>query len=226
MRNIITSLPQSFSRQLPHSRRPEEMIQLLNVVAALWPKSLRFVIWTSRFPKSQRATSTQCLNVNCANTSAPPGKVSLVTTVSSITMSEHSPKGRNNVFKCALCPYTNPIRKGLAAHYQKRHWHRCLLHSLLGSIQDGGGEKRNKVMVPLASEAESPAMSEELRLAVDRRKCSLCSFQAFSRKSIVSHYIKRHPGVFPQEAALQQTGSLLHCDLFQGGRETSIHGGG
>lgn len=108
------------------------------------------------------------------------------------------PEGKNNVFKCALCSYTNPIRKGLAAHYQKRHdidayYTHCLAASKTLS------EKPNKVMVPLASEPETPAMSEELKLAVDRRKCSLCSFQAFSRKSIVSHYIKRHPGVFPKK---------------------------
>uniref|UniRef100_A0A8C2HAS6 Zinc finger protein 462 n=1 Tax=Cyprinus carpio TaxID=7962 RepID=A0A8C2HAS6_CYPCA len=115
------------------------------------------------------------------------------------------PEGKNNVFKCALCSYTNPIRKGLAAHYQKRHdidayYTHCLAASKTV------GEKPNKVMVPLASEAGAPAMSEELRLAVDRRKCSLCSFQAFSRKSIVSHYIKRHPGVFPKKQPSSKLG--------------------
>ncbi|XP_052444516.1 zinc finger protein 462 isoform X3 [Carassius gibelio] len=115
------------------------------------------------------------------------------------------PEGKNNVFKCALCSYTNPIRKGLAAHYQKRHdidayYTHCLAASKTVA------EKPNKVTVPLASEAESPAMSEELRLAVDRRKCSLCSFQAFSRKSIVSHYIKRHPGVFPKKQPSSKLG--------------------
>ncbi|KAJ8338996.1 hypothetical protein SKAU_G00357820 [Synaphobranchus kaupii] len=107
------------------------------------------------------------------------------------------PEGKNNVFKCALCSYTNPIRKGLAAHYQKRHdidayYTHCLAASK--SITD----KPNKVVVPVSSQVEGPEMSEELRLAVERRKCSLCSFQAFSKKSIVSHYIKRHPGVFPK----------------------------
>ncbi|KAG9354149.1 hypothetical protein JZ751_012273 [Albula glossodonta] len=107
------------------------------------------------------------------------------------------PEGKNNVFKCALCSYTNPIRKGLAAHYQKRHdidayYTHCLAASK--SITD----KPNKVLVPVSSQAEGPELSEELRLAVERRKCSLCSFQAFSKKSIVSHYIKRHPGVFPK----------------------------
>uniref|UniRef100_A0AAY5EFX7 Zinc finger protein 462 n=1 Tax=Electrophorus electricus TaxID=8005 RepID=A0AAY5EFX7_ELEEL len=107
------------------------------------------------------------------------------------------PEGKNNVFKCALCSYTNPIRKGLAAHYQKRHdidayYTHCLAAS------KSVGEKPNKVMVPLSSGEDGPALSEELRQAVERRRCSLCSFQAFSRKSIVSHYIKRHPGVFPK----------------------------
>ncbi|XP_051533832.1 zinc finger protein 462-like isoform X1 [Myxocyprinus asiaticus] len=115
------------------------------------------------------------------------------------------PEGKNNVFKCALCSYTNPIRKGLAAHYQKRHdidayYTHCLAASKTV------GEKPNKVMLPLASDAETPAMSEELRLSVDRRKCSLCSFQAFSRKSIVSHYIKRHPGVFPKKQPSSKLG--------------------
>ncbi|TRY65196.1 hypothetical protein DNTS_009425 [Danionella cerebrum] len=115
------------------------------------------------------------------------------------------PEGKNNVFKCALCSYTNPIRKGLAAHYQKRHdidayYTHCLAASKTMS------EKPNKVMVPLASDTESQTMSEELRLAVDRKKCSLCSFQAFSRKSIVSHYIKRHPGVFPKKQSSSKLG--------------------
>ena len=105
------------------------------------------------------------------------------------------PEGKNNVFKCALCSYTNPIRKGLAAHYQKRHdidayYTHCLAASK--TISD----KPVKVMAP---EKETTELSEDLRLAVESRKCSLCSFQAFSRKSIVSHYIKRHPGVFPKK---------------------------
>ncbi|XP_066566657.1 zinc finger protein 462 isoform X2 [Amia ocellicauda] len=108
------------------------------------------------------------------------------------------PEGKNNVFKCALCSYTNPIRKGLAAHYQKRHdidayYTHCLAASKTTA------EKPNKVVVPVAPQVESPDLSEELRLAVERRKCSLCPFQAFSKKSIVSHYIKRHPGVFPKK---------------------------
>ncbi|XP_028828507.1 zinc finger protein 462 isoform X1 [Denticeps clupeoides] len=108
------------------------------------------------------------------------------------------PEGKNNMFKCALCSYTNPIRKGLAAHYQKRHdidayYTHCLAASKTLS------EKPCKVTLPLGSENEGSGMSEELKLAVDRRKCSLCPFQAFSRKSIVSHYIKRHPGVFPKK---------------------------
>ncbi|XP_072227493.1 zinc finger protein 462 isoform X2 [Leuresthes tenuis] len=108
------------------------------------------------------------------------------------------PEGKNNVFKCALCSYTNPIRKGLAAHYQKRHdidayYTHCLAASKTMS------EKPNKVMAAPPSEGESSEMSEDLRLAVERRQCNLCGFQAFSRKSIVSHYIKRHPGVFPKK---------------------------
>lgn len=115
------------------------------------------------------------------------------------------PEGKNNVFKCALCSYTNPIRKGLAAHYQKRHdidayYTHCLAASKTLT------EKPNKVTVPLASEEDKSAMSEELRQAVDRRKCSLCSFQAFSRKSIISHYVKRHPGVFPKKQSSSKLG--------------------
>ncbi|XP_018610007.1 zinc finger protein 462 isoform X2 [Scleropages formosus] len=107
------------------------------------------------------------------------------------------PEGKNNVFKCALCSYTNPIRKGLAAHYQKRHdidayYTHCLAASKTF------GEKPNKVVVPVSSQASGPILSEELRLAVERRKCSICTFQTFSKKSIISHYIKRHPGVFPK----------------------------
>lgn len=107
------------------------------------------------------------------------------------------PEGKNNVFKCALCSYTNPIRKGLAAHYQKRHdidayYTHCLAASKTMT------EKPNKVVALAPPEGDSE-MSEDLRLAVERRRCSLCGFQAFSRKSIVSHYIKRHPGVFPKK---------------------------
>lgn len=115
------------------------------------------------------------------------------------------PEGKNNVFKCALCSYTNPIRKGLAAHYQKRHdidayYTHCLAASKTMS------EKPNKVMAPPPPEGDNPEMSEELRLAVERRRCSLCAFQAFSRKSIVSHYIKRHPGVFPKKQHASKLG--------------------
>ncbi|CAJ1070669.1 LOW QUALITY PROTEIN: zinc finger protein 462 [Xyrichtys novacula] len=115
------------------------------------------------------------------------------------------PEGKNNVFKCALCSYTNPIRKGLAAHYQKRHdidayYTHCLAASKTLS------EKPVKVIAPLPSEGENSEMSEDLRLAVERRKCSLCAFQAFSRKSIVSHYIKRHPGVFPKKQHASKLG--------------------
>nr|XP_019937597.1 PREDICTED: zinc finger protein 462 [Paralichthys olivaceus]XP_019937598.1 PREDICTED: zinc finger protein 462 [Paralichthys olivaceus] len=115
------------------------------------------------------------------------------------------PEGKNNVFKCALCSYTNPIRKGLAAHYQKRHdidayYTHCLAASKTLS------EKPSKVIAPPVSEPKNSEMSEDLRLAVERRRCSLCSFQAFSRKSIVSHYIKRHPGVFPKKQHASKLG--------------------
>ncbi|KAL4623113.1 zinc finger protein 462-like isoform X1 [Arapaima gigas] len=108
------------------------------------------------------------------------------------------PEGMNNVFKCSLCSYTNPIRKGLAAHYQKRHdidayYTHCLAASKTF------GDKPSKITVSTSCSNEGSALSDELRLAVERRKCSLCSFQAFSRKSIISHYIKRHPGVFPKK---------------------------
>ncbi|XP_056258698.1 zinc finger protein 462 isoform X1 [Seriola aureovittata] len=115
------------------------------------------------------------------------------------------PEGKNNVFKCALCSYTNPIRKGLAAHYQKRHdidayYTHCLAASKTLS------EKPAKVIAPPLSEGDNSEMSEDLRLAVERRRCSLCAFQAFSRKSIVSHYIKRHPGVFPKKQHASKLG--------------------
>ncbi|KAI9524669.1 hypothetical protein NQZ68_016678 [Dissostichus eleginoides] len=115
------------------------------------------------------------------------------------------PEGKNNVFKCALCPYTNPIRKGLAAHYQKRHdidayYTHCLAASKTLT------ETPIKVIAAPPPEAENTEMSEDLRLAVERRKCSLCPFQAFSRKSIVSHYIKRHPGVFPKKQHASKLG--------------------
>ncbi|XP_063745649.1 zinc finger protein 462 isoform X2 [Eleginops maclovinus] len=115
------------------------------------------------------------------------------------------PEGKNNVFKCALCAYTNPIRKGLAAHYQKRHdidayYTHCLAASKTMT------EKPIKVIAAPPPEVENTEMSEDLRLAVERRKCSLCPFQAFSRKSIVSHYIKRHPGVFPKKQHASKLG--------------------
>ncbi|XP_075302696.1 zinc finger protein 462-like isoform X2 [Opisthocomus hoazin] len=116
------------------------------------------------------------------------------------------PEGKNNLFKCALCSYTNPIRKGLAAHYQKRHdidayYTHCLAASRTVS------DKPNKVIVPSAPKDDTPPLSEELRRAVEKKKCSLCSFQSFSRKGIVSHYMKRHPGVFPKK----QHASKLGC---------------
>lgn len=115
------------------------------------------------------------------------------------------PEGKNNVFKCALCAYTNPIRKGLAAHYQKRHdidayYTHCLAASKTMT------EKPTLMIAPPPPEGENSEMTEDLRLAVERRRCSLCAFQAFSRKSIVSHYIKRHPGVFPKKQHASKLG--------------------
>ncbi|XP_029460754.1 zinc finger protein 462 isoform X2 [Rhinatrema bivittatum] len=116
------------------------------------------------------------------------------------------PEGKNNLFKCALCTYTNPIRKGLAAHYQKRHdidayYTHCLAASRTVS------DKPNKVVIPSPPKDDSPQLSEELKRAVEKKKCSLCSFQSFSKKGIVAHYMKRHPGVFPKK----QHASKLGC---------------
>uniref|UniRef100_A0A8C6GJ47 Zinc finger protein 462 n=1 Tax=Mus spicilegus TaxID=10103 RepID=A0A8C6GJ47_MUSSI len=118
------------------------------------------------------------------------------------------PEGKNNLFKCALCAYTNPIRKGLAAHYQKRHdidayYTHCLAASR--TISD----KPNKVIIPSPPKDDSPQLSEELRRAVEKKKCSLCSFQSFSKKGIVSHYMKRHPGVFPKKQHASKLGGYF-----------------
>ncbi|XP_048360775.1 zinc finger protein 462 isoform X4 [Sphaerodactylus townsendi] len=118
------------------------------------------------------------------------------------------PEGKNNLFKCALCSYTNPIRKGLAAHYQKRHdidayYTHCLAASRTVS------DKPNKVIIPSPPKEDSPQLSEELRRAVERKKCSLCSFQSFSKKGIVSHYMKRHPGVFPKKQHASKLGGYF-----------------
>ncbi|XP_034266532.1 zinc finger protein 462 isoform X3 [Pantherophis guttatus] len=118
------------------------------------------------------------------------------------------PEGKNNLFKCALCSYTNPIRKGLAAHYQKRHdidayYTHCLAASR--TISD----KPNKVIIPSPPKEDSPQLSEELRRAVEKKKCSLCSFQSFSKKGIVSHYMKRHPGVFPKKQHASKLGGYF-----------------
>uniref|UniRef100_A0A3Q1GXC4 Zinc finger protein 462 n=1 Tax=Acanthochromis polyacanthus TaxID=80966 RepID=A0A3Q1GXC4_9TELE len=131
------------------------------------------------------------------------------------------PEGKNNVFKCALCSYTNPIRKGLAAHYQKRHdidayYTHCLAASKTIT------EKPAKVMAPPPSEGDSSEMSEDLRLAVERRRCSLCAFQAFSRKSIVSHYIKRHPGVFPKKQHSSKLGRYFTVIYAKEPEETAV----
>ncbi|XP_071588054.1 zinc finger protein 462 isoform X2 [Heliangelus exortis] len=118
------------------------------------------------------------------------------------------PEGKNNLFKCALCSYTNPIRKGLAAHYQKRHdidayYTHCLAASR--TISD----KPNKVIIPSPPKDDTPQLSEELRRAVEKKKCSLCSFQSFSKKGIVSHYMKRHPGVFPKKQHASKLGGYF-----------------
>ncbi|KAM6293869.1 zinc finger protein 462-like [Aegotheles albertisi] len=118
------------------------------------------------------------------------------------------PEGKNNLFKCALCSYTNPIRKGLAAHYQKRHdidayYTHCLAASRTVS------NKPNKVIIPSLPKDDNPQLSEELRRAVEKKKCSLCSFQSFSKKGIVSHYMKRHPGVFPKKQHASKLGGYF-----------------
>uniref|UniRef100_A0A8V0YNH2 Zinc finger protein 462 n=1 Tax=Gallus gallus TaxID=9031 RepID=A0A8V0YNH2_CHICK len=118
------------------------------------------------------------------------------------------PEGKNNLFKCALCSYTNPIRKGLAAHYQKRHdidayYTHCLAASRTVS------DKPNKVIIPSPPKDDTPQLSEELRRAVEKKKCSLCSFQSFSKKGIVSHYMKRHPGVFPKKQHASKLGGYF-----------------
>ncbi|NWS25057.1 ZN462 protein, partial [Polioptila caerulea] len=118
------------------------------------------------------------------------------------------PEGKNNLFKCALCSYTNPIRKGLAAHYQKRHdidayYTHCLAASRTVS------DKPNKVIIPSPPKEDTSQLSEELRRAVEKKKCSLCSFQSFSKKGIVSHYMKRHPGVFPKKQQVSKLGGYF-----------------
>ncbi|XP_030324194.1 zinc finger protein 462 [Calypte anna] len=118
------------------------------------------------------------------------------------------PEGKNNLFKCALCSYTNPIRKGLAAHYQKRHdidayYTHCLAASR--TVRD----KPNKVIIPSPPKDNTPQLSEELKRAVEKKKCSLCSFQSFSKKGIVSHYIKCHPGVFPKQQHVSKLGDYF-----------------
>ncbi|XP_069486924.1 zinc finger protein 462 isoform X2 [Ambystoma mexicanum] len=118
------------------------------------------------------------------------------------------PAGENNLFSCALCTYTNPIRKGLAAHYQKRHdidayYTHCLAASRTVS------DKPHKVVIPSPPKDDSPELSEELKSAVERKKCSLCSFQSYSKKGIVSHYMKRHPGVFPKKQHASKLGGYF-----------------
>ncbi|KAF4795127.1 hypothetical protein TURU_095807 [Turdus rufiventris] len=117
------------------------------------------------------------------------------------------PEGKSNLFKCALCSYTNPIRKSLAAQYQKIHdidayYTHCLAASRTVS------DKPNKVIIPSIPKENNPQLSEELRRAVEK-KCSLCSFQSFSEKGIVSHYMKHHPGVFPKKHHASKLGGYF-----------------
>ncbi|OCU00968.1 zinc finger protein 462 [Xenopus laevis] len=118
------------------------------------------------------------------------------------------PEGKNNLFTCALCSYTNPIRKGLAAHYQKRHdidayYTHCLAASR--TVTD----KPNKVVIPSPQKDDSLQLSEELKKAVESKTCSLCSFQSYSKKGIVTHYMKRHPGVFPKKQNASKLGDYF-----------------
>ncbi|CAI9564776.1 unnamed protein product [Staurois parvus] len=118
------------------------------------------------------------------------------------------PEGKNNLFNCALCSYTNPIRKGLAAHYQKRHdidayYTHCLAASR--TVND----KQNKVVISTPHNEDSSEMNDDLKKAIERKKCSLCAFQSYSKKGIVSHYIKRHPGVFPKKQHASKLGSFF-----------------
>ncbi|XP_014351876.1 zinc finger protein 462 isoform X1 [Latimeria chalumnae] len=116
------------------------------------------------------------------------------------------PEGKTNLFKCALCSYTNPIRKGLAAHYQKRHdidayYTHCLAVSKTN-------DKSTKLIIPSIPN-QSPELSEELKTAVEKKTCSLCSFQSFSKKGIVAHYMKRHPGVLPKKQHSSKLGGYF-----------------
>ncbi|KAM5194419.1 zinc finger protein 462 isoform 2-T2 [Mantella aurantiaca] len=118
------------------------------------------------------------------------------------------PEGKNNLFNCALCSYTNPIRKGLAAHYQKRHdidayYTHCLAASRTVS------DKPNKVVIPTPHNEDSSEMSDDLKTAIEMKKCSLCAFQSYTKQGIVSHYIKRHPGVFPKKQHASKLGGYF-----------------
>ncbi|GCC27950.1 zinc finger protein 462 isoform X2 [Chiloscyllium punctatum] len=109
------------------------------------------------------------------------------------------PEGKNNIFRCALCAYTHPLRKGLAAHYQKRHDIDSYYTHCLAASKTMINKKPEKLILPIESKPESPPLSEELRRAVEKKKCSLCSFQTYTKKGLVSHYMKRHPGVYPRK---------------------------
>ncbi|XP_062905183.1 zinc finger protein 462 isoform X1 [Mobula hypostoma] len=109
------------------------------------------------------------------------------------------PEGKNNIFRCALCAYTHPLRKGLAAHYQKRHDIDSYYTHCLAASKTMINKKPEKLILPIETKPESPPLSEELRRAVEKKKCSLCSFQTYTKKGLVSHYMKRHPGVYPRK---------------------------
>ncbi|XP_055488522.1 zinc finger protein 462 isoform X2 [Leucoraja erinacea] len=109
------------------------------------------------------------------------------------------PEGKNNIFRCALCAYTHPLRKGLAAHYQKRHDIDSYYTHCLAASKTIITKKPEKLILPIETKPESPPLSEELRRAVEKKKCSLCSFQTYTKKGLVSHYMKRHPGVYPRK---------------------------
>lgn len=118
------------------------------------------------------------------------------------------PEGQNNLFKCALCSYTNPIRKGLAAHYQKRHDIDAYYTHCLAASRSSDEEPGNP-MIPSPLKEESSEMTDDLKQAIEMKTCSICSFQSYSKKGIVSHYIKRHPGVFPKKQHVSKLGAYF-----------------
>ncbi|XP_073492237.1 zinc finger protein 462 isoform X1 [Aquarana catesbeiana] len=119
------------------------------------------------------------------------------------------PEGKNNLFTCALCSYTNPIRKGLAAHYQKRHDIDAYYTHCLAASRTVNDDIQDKVVISTPDNEDSSEMSDDLKKAIEKKKCSLCAFQSYSKKGIVSHYIKRHPGVFPKKQHASKLGSYF-----------------